>query len=589
MTGRKLSFISIIFALWSSAALGISINTSVDTQQLELGSQLTLTITIDGEGSSIPDPTLPDLSDFDVYSSGRNQSISMTNGRFQSTVEMNYILTPKKTGILIIGPVIIKDKKIMASSEPIKIVVSLAGQAGKIPQSRQGKARGESPQKTEDFFIEQTVDKKNPYIGEQITLTFRFYRAANLWDGPSMEWPKYVGFVVEDLPPQTQNYRVVNGKRYHVTEIKRALFPISTGEAVIETPTLTINPDPFGAMRDPFSMFGRGSKRSSPKVLTARSIRLNVRALPQKGRPDYFNGAVGRYNIKIGIDKDSVGVDEPITMKITLYGTGNIKSLPSVDIPDLPDFRVYESGRQESVNNSGGVVSGSIVFEQAIIPVTSGEFTVPALKYSYFDPGKNSYVTIAAEPINIIASGEGLTDVGGAPKNIIAAGKKSFGYIITEFPGEEEYFDLFGSPWFWILQITPVFGIAGSVLFRKHYIKLMGDRAYARRFGAGRRSKRIFKSAARRKKTGDYPGFYAEIYDFIVGFIADRLNLGKSALTLDDIRSDERIDQTVRLDLIAFLEKCQTARFAPFFNDENHADQLLNEASDLSGRLEKLL
>jgi hypothetical protein len=591
MIGKRLTLNTLLFtAILTAKALALSVTASVDSDEVELGDAINLSITVGGRGGSLPDPILPDLSDFDVYSSGRNHSISIVNGAFSSSLEMNYTLMPKKVGNLIIGPVVVKDKKEMVASDPIKITVKKPGSLQKKPQAERRSTGRKDQKQRENFFIRQIVDKTSPYVGQQVTLTFRFYQAVNLWGQPSLEWPEYVGFTVEDLPPNSRSYQNVNGKRYLVTEIRRALFPITPGEVTVETPRLTIKLEDLGSMMDPFSLFDRGSfRKGKPRVLTARPITLNVRTLPQKKKPADFSGAVGSYRIRADVDKDSVGVDEPITLKVTLSGTGNIKSLPPVEMPELSDFRVYESGNTISINNKGRLVSGSKTFEQAIIPRTSGIFTIPSLEYSFFDPNQGAYKAISTRPIQITATGEGLVDVGGAPKNIIDGSMRSFAYIITEFPEPANNIDLSGHLWFWFLQGIPILGVIAAVAVRSHYKKVLGDRSYARRMTAAKRSKSVFKSAVAKKRSGDFPGFCADLYDAVTGFIADRLDLEKSGLTIDDLRTSENISADIKDDMTRFLENCQTARFAPSSCDTKAADDLLEEASNLIKQLEKAI
>lgn len=593
MTGRVLFICILIFALPAAVpALGLSISSSVDKNQVALGDPITLSVYVSGEGGSTPDPILPDLSDFDVYSSGKNTNITFENGKFASTLEVSYVLVPKKVGTLTIGSVTVRQKNQTVRSDPIQIEVTQPGQLSPSAPSGKKPQRITTPNRTENFFIEQTVDKRRPYVGEQVTLTFRFYQAENLWEQPSLEWPEFNGFTIEDLPPNNRYVKIINNKRYQVTEINRAIFPITAGEFVIDSPRLTIREDIFDNFMDPFNMFRRGRRGTSsrgPKVLTAEPIKLTVRQLPARGKPADFNGAVGQYNIKVSVDKDSVGVDEPITMKVTLSGTGNIKSVPALAIPEMKDFRVYESGKTESISNSGGVVSGSKTFEQAVIPVTSGDFQIPSIKFSFFNPTRGQYQTVSTEPVGIQASGEVLVDIAGTPKNVIGADHKSFAYIFTDFPPTRRRIDLYKSLWFWILQFVPIFGTTAALFFRLRKKKMIGDHAYARRISAGKKSRMAFKNALKNKESGNTEGFYGDLYSSMVGFIADRLDLEKSALTVDDIKEIHKIDSRTRVELTNFLNKCLNARFAPGANSSAGMDDTAKKASRLLGRLEKIL
>jgi len=591
VTGKRFAVLLLAIFLWRSIdVFALSITASVDIEEVEVGDPINLSVTITGTGTSLPDPVLPDLSDFDVYSSGRNSSFSMISGAFSSSLELNYTLIPKKVGELTIGPITAKDKKTSVTSNPIRITVKQQGAISREAQPGTKRPSGKTRQQQRDFYIEQAVDKSDPYVGEQVTLYFRFYQAVNLWDQPTLEWPKYSGVTIEDLPPTSRSRKYVNNRLYQVTEIKRALFPLSPGETIIDSPRLTVKADDSGGMMDPFGMFDRDFfRRGKPIVLTADPIKLMVKALPENGKPSGFAGAVGKYKIQAIADKDSVGVDEPITFRVILSGTGDLKSLPSIALPEFPDFRVYESGKTESVNQQGGMISGSRTFEMALIPKTSGVFSIPPLGYSFFNPSRGKYETIKTGPIRIVASGEGLVDVGGAPKNVIEAARRTFGYIITDFPKQRTAVDLSGNVWFWILQSIPIFGIAAALIFRSHYRKLLGDRSYARKVTAGKRSKTIFKTALSKKGAGDFIGFCGDLYDAVIGFVADRLDLSKSGLTLDDLRRIDSIGIDLRDELVDFLESCQDARFAPAGISQPAADEMLQRGTSLISKLEKVL
>ena len=598
MTGRIALFFTALFILFISiGCYAGTITATVDKQDVALGEQITLRVSVVSQNSNVKEPTLPDLSAFDVYSAGRSQNISINNGVVASSLNFTYILVPKKPGEFIIAPLVLRDQNGMSSTEPIKIKVRPQQSSGAVPPNQnrpQSEPQNvETPQKGGDFFIDQAVDKNNPYVGEQVTLTFRFYQAINLWGRPDLEFPKYEGFTSEDLQPNNSYYQVINRRRYLVTEIKRALFPINSGKIRIESPKMTIKPDDFGMAFDPFSFFDRNMrdlfKRGEPQILTTNPINLNVRPLPQGNQPADFSGAVGDYDMKISFDKDSVGVDEPITVNVVLSGTGNIRSLPSPKFPELSDFRIYDSGSTESVSNTGEKISGAKTYEQALIPKTSGVFEVPPLTFSFFDPSVGRYKTLTTKSQKITASGEGLVDVGGAPKNVIGAGKLTLGYLITEFPKKHIETNLAGSFWFWFLQVIPFGGIIAAIVYRVRLQKMLGDQGYARRVGAGKRLRTIFKTAVALKSKGDITGFYAALHDAVQGFVADRLNLSKAGLTVDELRENSLIPVEIKGELISFLETCQTARFAPRGMESNHAESLLIQAGDLISRLEKAI
>lgn len=128
-----------------------------------------------------------------------------------------------------------------------------------------------------------------------------------------------------------------------------------------------------------------------------------------------------------------------------------------------------------------------------------------------------------------------------------------------------------------------------AVFMRLRNRRMMGDRAYARRMSAGKKSRVLFKSALRKKQSGDIIGFYGELYSAIIGYIADRLNLEQSALTVDDIKALDKLEPKTRSELVMFLNNVQVARFAPGANSISGMDKAVSEASELLKRLERKL
>jgi hypothetical protein len=137
----------------AQAASGLSVTSSVDRTDVALGDPITLSVSVSGAGGSTPDPILPDLSNFEVYSSGKNTSISVVNGKFTSTLELTYVLVPKKIGTLAIGPVVVKEKGATISSNPIRISVTKPGAIGQAPKSGGQQEDMRIAHRTDNFFI----------------------------------------------------------------------------------------------------------------------------------------------------------------------------------------------------------------------------------------------------------------------------------------------------------------------------------------------------------------------------------------------------------------------------------------------------
>ncbi len=563
-----------------------------------MGESIELTISVSGPVRSIDKPLLPDLSDFDIYSSGTSSNISIVPGSISYKTDYTYILVPRKTGSFTINPVTVEHKGKVYTTDPIKIAVgSLPGQQPP-QQNQQTPSRRSAPgsnqqsnqaQKADDFFIEQVVDNSRPYVGQQITLIFKFYQAENLYEQPTLKWPSFNGFWVEDLPPNKTENKRVGGRAYRVTEIRKALFPTVAGKLRIEPTTMSIPPQ---AWRDPFDFFNRRRTRQSlaEKNLTTKGITINVKELPENGKPESFTGAVGTYNFRVFVDKDTVEIDQPIALKAVISGNGNIKKLPAIEIPELDNFRLYDSGANESISKQGFKVSGSKSYEWVLIPTTAGEYMLPELKFSYFDPWSKRYKSAFKTPGQVRVKPTSISSMnpGDMPVNVIPAARKSLNYIITDLTDNKTGKALYQLPWVWILQLLPVFWIVGLTVYVNYRKRLEGDSAYARRLMATKAAKKALSEA---RDGFDSPEkFYGNIYNGIVGFISDKLNISAAGMTnlqiIDHLKRTGKCEN-IRDDFEEFLKRCDAGRFSPIKPDQAEMQQNYDKAEQLLSELDR--
>jgi hypothetical protein len=574
----------------------ISISATVDRTEVTLGESIELTISLSGPVRSIPKPALPDLSDFDVYSSGTSSNISIIPGAISYKTDYSYVLVPRKAGMLTIKSAMVSVGGKTYATDPIQIRVTHQPPTGQPPPEEQEEYEQKPRYRqvsAEDFFIEQVVDNDRPYVGQQTTFIFRFYQAVNLYEQPSLTWPDYRGFWVEDLPPQKTYNKVVRGRSYRVTEIRKALFPTVSGKIKIDPTVMVIPPDAFSFFGgDPFDFFSRRRSRQSytEKVLRAKAISLNVRSLPQANKPSGFSGAVGTYDFNIGIDRDTVEVDQPITLKAVVSGTGNIKKLPAIDIPQLENFRLYDSGSNENVSNKNYKVSGFKSFEWVLIPTAPGSYDLPELTFSYYDPWSKQYKTIARKSRKVFVKPSGVATYGPGDRavNIIPAARTSLNYIITDLADNLPGKPLYSSKLIWIIQLLPVTWLIVLAVYTSRRRRLEGDIAYARRRFASKAARKALQDA--RNGLDNPEKFYNRIYNGIVGFISDKLNVKAAGMTNSQII--ELLKETgkgadILEEFSGFLNQCDAGRFSPFKPSRKQMKEIYGTAERLLSTLDR--
>ncbi len=206
-----LAWVGFLVAGTAAESGAFEVSAWVDKTEATLEDQIFLTVSISGQRRLPSDPILPPLPDFSVTKGGSSSQTNIVNGSISTSVEATYLLTPRRAGSFTIGPVRIEKKGRTYQSQPISVKI--------LPAASSTEERPMA-------FVTQHVDVQNPYVHQQIVYTFRFLRRVQSveaeWDPPSFQ-----GFWVEDLGKERQYEKILNGQRYAVTELKKALYPLS--------------------------------------------------------------------------------------------------------------------------------------------------------------------------------------------------------------------------------------------------------------------------------------------------------------------------------------------------------------------------
>ncbi len=588
----------------------ITISADVDKQEITLDDQVALTITVSGSISNIPQPEIPDLKGFTAYSSGRSQNLSIINGKVSSSVTFTYILVPNNTGDYALGPFSINYKGQVYSAGPVNIkVLARNAQPQAPPQSNAAPSepaeQNVQPEHGKEIFVEAYVDKLRAYVNEQITLTFAVYQAVNLFENPVYNPPSATGFWAEDMPPQKKYYKVINGTRYLVTEIKTALFATGQGEftigparleASIEDTGNFSSKSPFDMFdQDPFSMF----KRGKPVALTTDPIKIDIESLPEQNKPADFKGDVGEFDISMSVDKNKAEENQPVNLKIKIKGKGNIKTITSPVLPDIQGVKLYESGSSENISKDNYVVQGEKTFEKMVIPVKPGSVVLGPIEYSYFDPVLKDYAHKKLDPIAIDVTKskeepvEKTIFAPSASKEEVRLLKRDIAYIKTLPPrlGPRDNF-LYKNKIFLLINIFPILILAALYLYELYRNRLRTDKGYARSLRAkGAASKRL-KGAGKMLNKNMVKEFYTEIYKAVIEYIADKLNISHVSITKDLLEdklkkagtSEDVIDKAKRL-----FDDCDMARFASAGFSKDDMARTLKEAEVIITNLERFI
>ncbi len=606
-------FTAIGWWLMLAAALpaqDITVTATVDRTRIGLNQQFQLTVEISGSGAmSASEPNLPNLEHFAAFSgSSTSQNFQFINGRMQVSKSYTYYFIAAKVGTFEIGPVTVSYKGKTYRSAPIRIEIVQSAAPPTRPRSYAAPRRPQPSTGTsslaDNLFLRAEVSKTRVYLNEPIIINYKIYTNVQVTDYRFTNQPNYGNFWAEEFPVPNQPrvyQEQFNGRLFSVASIKKvALFPTSIGKKVIPPLSIEANVrvrerrrsrDFFDAFfDDPF--FGRII--SYP--MSTDSITVEVLPLPQEGRPRDFNGAVGQYEMDVIVDRKRAKTNEAITLKLTLSGTGNIRTLaaPKIRFPD--EFEVYDPKISENVTRANDAIRGYKTFEYVLIPRRPGTYTIQNLNFSYFDPEAEKYVTLrhpairltidrGDEPVAFSRSGLSKEEVRLLSQDIRYIAKTADRFVDLN----RQFYHL---PAFWMMLIAPALLLLAGVVYRRHQDRLASNVAYARSRKAQKIAQKLLHEARKAMNAGDMAKFYAETAKALTTFVGNKLNLEESALVSDELMEHMQrrgVANEIVEQYRALLADCDFHRFARPDAPDEAMRKTYEQAKTILARLEKAL
>ena len=300
----------------------------------------------------------------------------------------------------------------------------------------------------------------------------------------------------------------------------------------------------------------------------SKTVKINVKPLPA-GKPDGFGGAVGNFTVSISSDKTELNLDEPMTVKVTVQGSGNFKlfETPKVDFPSA--FEKFEPKSQENISANNNGISGTKTFSYMVIARQNGEFEIPGVNFSFFDPASKSYKTVSTKPLNITVKGE-RDSTSAAVSTVMKSDVENLGsdikFIKTNFSLGNSNKKFFNSFEFWLIIILLFALFAAVILWRLQQIKNNADVIGTKNRRAGKTSRKRLKKAAEFLKQNQKDEFYVEILSALWGYLSDKLAIPASDLSRENVSekfAEKGINEEVSNQVIEVLDTCEFEHYAP--------------------------
>lgn len=268
-----------------------------------------------------------------------------------------------------------------------------------------------------NLFMKVLVDKKTCFVGEPVTAIFKLYSRLDS-KSDIVKNPGFYGFTVQDMinldNKQTSN-ETVNGKEFDVHIVRKVqLYPLQAGLFSIDAMEVQnkvrfskssvnkkaeqeivegIFPDNDIATGENTAVFENS--------MSTEPIAITVKSTPQKNKPDEYNGATGDFKLAVSLQKNELAKNEEGDLVITINGKGNFTQLspPVIQWPEGIDG--FEPTVTDVLDHTQSPMNGKREFHFRFVSVKHGNYSLPTVKFSFFNPDTNNYKTISSGAIDL--------------------------------------------------------------------------------------------------------------------------------------------------------------------------------------------
>ena len=544
------------------------VSAQLQTGLVKLGSQAVAEVTVEGTTQALLKEMEPvDGLEF-VGASGPKRSVfeSITRGRRVRSETLSWTLhwRPVRVGTFEIPPVRLE----VDGSE-----VTTQGMSLRVVEDFQGKNLGH---------LEWIDAPTNVYEGEPFEVTLRFgwdwgmsrFNHANLilpW------WGRLPGTLeVEGKPKGAQRQLDVSLNTNGVVRVKelgrkavdgRDLRMFELQRTFVSTRTGTLS---FPTSHFEFGRVDRGFFESRREIYYVAwpSLEIEIRSLPEEGRPFEFSGGVGRFVARASVDRRSIDLGESVKLTVEWTGAGNLEFFEPPDLGREDAFKGFRAyGATDRFHGDRRVV----IYDLA--PKSAQVSELPSVGLSIFDPEAGEYKEVVTNSIPIrVRVPEGFVglDVEGAAEAV--------GLDLRDIKTKPARPQEGDGPSDLLLAGLPLITLIGWIALRRS-VRRRGDPASLQ----ARRRRRARKQLARRLTHARDAREQAEA---LRAFLGDRTDEAETAWEGRDVTQYAATAEDVDSDSVVALASLLEELDASIWSGDGAAidtARLLNVADDAVG------
>jgi hypothetical protein len=352
----------VLYVLIITISLNAKVTATLDNIAIYQGDAATLTLSASGKDVNFPD--ISTINGYNILGRSSSSQMYIVNSKVTQKKSIAYTFRPDKS--ITIPSFEIDVDGVKQSTKPLKLKVL------KPQISKQG----------DDVVFSLKLSKNKAYTGEAIYATYTFaYKVGTKILDVDLKPLAINHFWIKQL----DGTKPIEENGYIKQTVNYILFPQLQGKQTIPSQILKVAVQPLGAFYPQW------------KKIASNEETIDVKALP-----DGLN-VQGNYTIEAFVDNTTIKVNEPVNLTIKIKGKGNIDDIEPIKL-NFDDQIVYSSKPQINTNIKNNIYQGNFIQKVSIISDKS--YTIPAIKFRYFDIIKNKIITIKTKPIDINVEGK---------------------------------------------------------------------------------------------------------------------------------------------------------------------------------------
>ncbi len=546
----------ILATLLATHVFAFDAKLTVNPPVISMNESAELTLEIRGaKGANAP--RFPNVNGLQFAGTGKSSQMNIINGKMDRSVSFTTTIYPQRTGEFSIGPFAYTIGKETQTLQAHLKVVGTSDDAA-------------NPQSWSDLvFAKLQTSKHEAYVQEPFELTLSIYSRQGVQIDRNIGLQNMPETGISELKwtQHSQTREPINGTVFDVTRYKTTVRTMGSGRFEFE-PTVTI---PVVLPNQRRSFFGQYQTR--PVEIQLKKTTVSVQPLPTLGKPADFSGAVGNFQFQATADPRKAQPGDPITVTMTVIGSGNFDRVLPPELPETSAFRLFGDAVRHAGNNG-------VRFEQVISATSASVSNIPPIAFSFFDTKRKTYRTLTSRPIplEITASSAETAQLFASNETVIQPDlpfvvesdvQRAVGFMTLAWQSVR--------PWLWTLPTAVGLGL---FLFfaKKLYHWRRKDTAWMRRQKAPKAARKALKQATLARKNEDTPAFYNALWNALAEYFGNRLNLAPgeiSAPVVFQALENSTLSVETLEPLKALFDQIDAGRYSPVPPSSEKTEQQL--------------